>query len=62
MRFRRTDAKYAVDTLMFLSLVGIVVIGFLMAFIIPEGPAPFDSRPPLNVKYPSPPSMKEKSS
>jgi hypothetical protein len=38
MRLRRTDWKYAVDTLMFLCLLGIVAIGFLMAFVIPEGP------------------------
>jgi small-conductance mechanosensitive channel len=39
MRLSRTDWKYAVDTVMFLSLLGIVAIGLLMAFVIPEGPA-----------------------
>ena len=39
MRLSRTDWKYLVDTLMFLSLLGIVAIGLLMAFVIPEGPA-----------------------
>jgi hypothetical protein len=39
MKISRTDWKYAVDTLMFLSLLGIVAIGLLMAFVIPEGPA-----------------------
>lgn len=37
MKFSRTDWKYVVDTLMFLCMVGIVAIGLLMAFIIPEG-------------------------
>jgi hypothetical protein len=39
MRLSRTDWKYLVDTLMFLSLLGIVAIGLLVAFVIPEGPA-----------------------
>jgi len=37
MKLTRTDWKYIVDTLMFLCLVGIVVIGLLMGFVIPEG-------------------------
>jgi hypothetical protein len=39
MRLSRTDWKYAIDTLMFLALLGIVAIGLLMAFVLPEGPA-----------------------
>lgn len=39
MKLSRTDWKYAVDTLMFLAFLGVVVIGVLMAFVIPEGPA-----------------------
>jgi hypothetical protein len=35
----RTDRKYAVDTLMFLCIVGMVAIGLLMAFVIPGGRA-----------------------
>jgi Domain of unknown function (DUF4405) len=37
MKFTRTDWKYVVDTLMFLCMVGIVLIGLLMGFVIPEG-------------------------
>ena len=37
MKLSRTDWKYTVDTLMFLCLVGIVLIGLLMGFVIPEG-------------------------
>jgi hypothetical protein len=37
MKFTRTDWKYLVDTLMFLCIVGIVLIGLLMGFVIPEG-------------------------
>jgi len=39
MKFSRTDWKYVVDTLMFLCILGIVAIGVLMAFFIPEGRA-----------------------
>lgn len=39
MKLSRTDGKYAVDTLMFLAFLGVVAIGVLMAFVIPEGPA-----------------------
>jgi hypothetical protein len=35
---KRTDWKYAVDVLMFLSMLGIIVIGFLMAFAMESGP------------------------
>jgi hypothetical protein len=34
----RTDLRYIVDTLMFLCILGVVVIGLLQAFVIPEGP------------------------
>ena len=37
MKLSRTDWKYIVDTLMFLCVVGIVLIGLLMGFVIPEG-------------------------
>jgi len=37
MKLSRTDWKYAVDTLMFLCMAGIVLIGLLMGFVIPEG-------------------------
>jgi len=37
MKITRTDWKYVVDTLMFLCMVGIVLIGLLMGFVIPEG-------------------------
>jgi hypothetical protein len=38
MKLDRTDWKYIVDTLMFLCILGIVAIGLLMGFVIPEGP------------------------
>lgn len=37
MKLSRTDWKYLVDTLMFLFLLGVTLIGLLMAFVIPEG-------------------------
>ena len=37
MKLTRTDWKYVVDTLIFLCMVGIVLIGLLMGFVIPEG-------------------------
>ena len=37
MKIGRTDWKYAVDTLMFLCVLGLVATGLLMAFVIPEG-------------------------
>lgn len=37
MKITRTDWKYIVDTLMFLCMVGIVLIGLLIGFVIPEG-------------------------
>ncbi len=37
MKPSRTDWKYVVDTLMFLCVSGIVLIGLLMGFVIPEG-------------------------
>lgn len=39
MKLSRTDWKYAVDTLMFLAFLGIVAVGVLMAFVVPEGRA-----------------------
>jgi hypothetical protein len=38
MKLDRTDWKYIVATLMFLCTLGIVAIGLLMGFVIPEGP------------------------
>jgi len=35
---KKTDWQYLVDTLLFLCIVGIVVIGFLMGLFIPKGP------------------------
>jgi multisubunit Na+/H+ antiporter MnhB subunit len=37
---KKNDWKYAIDTLMFVSLIGIVVVGLLLAFVIPRGSAP----------------------
>jgi len=37
MKLSRTDWKYIVDTLMVLCMLGIILIGLLMAFVIPEG-------------------------
>ena len=37
MKLSRTDWKFAVDTLMFVTILGVVAIGVLMAFFIPEG-------------------------
>jgi len=34
----RTDWKYLVDTLLFICIVGIALIGFLMGLVIPKGP------------------------
>ena len=36
---KKSDWQYLVDTLLFLSVVGIALIGFLMGFVIPKGPA-----------------------
>lgn len=45
MKLTKTDWKYVVDTLMFLCMVGIVLIGLLMGFVIPEGRlGPFQSK------------------
>lgn len=35
---KKSDWQYLVDTLLFLSIVGITVIGFLMGLVIPKGP------------------------
>jgi len=37
MKLSRTDWKYVIDTLMVLSILGVTLIGLLMAFVIPEG-------------------------
>jgi len=36
---KKNNLKYLVDTLLFLSMVGVAFIGFLMAFFLAEGPA-----------------------
>jgi hypothetical protein len=36
---QRTDWKYFVDVLLFLSILGIMAIGFLLGFVIPRGPS-----------------------
>ncbi|MGD8534686.1 MAG: DUF4405 domain-containing protein [Candidatus Aminicenantes bacterium] len=36
---KKTDWQYLVDTLLFLCIVGIIFIGFLMGFVLPQGPA-----------------------
>ena len=38
-RRRKTDLKFWVDVLLFLSAVGLVVIGLLLGFVLPKGPA-----------------------
>lgn len=37
MKLSRTDWKYIVDTMMVLCMLGIIFIGLLMGFVIPEG-------------------------
>ncbi len=36
---KKTDWKYLVDVLMFLFMVGIILVGILLAFVLKEGPA-----------------------
>jgi len=36
---KKTSWKYLVDVLMFLAMIGIILIGLLLAFILKEGPA-----------------------
>jgi len=40
---KKTDWQYLIDTLLFLCIVGIVVIGFLMGLVIPKGPTAAES-------------------
>lgn len=40
---KKTDWQYLVDTLLFLCIVGIAVIGFLMGLVIPKGPTAAES-------------------
>ncbi len=40
---KRTTWQYLVDTILFISVIGLVVIGFLLAFVIPKGPAASES-------------------
>jgi len=39
---KKTDWKYLVDTLLFICITGIAFIGFLLGFIISEGPTVFE--------------------
>jgi hypothetical protein len=36
---KKTDWKYLVDVFMFLAMVGIILVGLLLAFVLKEGPA-----------------------
>jgi len=36
---KKTDWQYLVDTLLFLCVVGIILIGFLMGLVLPKGPS-----------------------
>lgn len=36
---KKTNWKYLVDVLMFLAMIGIILIGLLLAFVLKEGPA-----------------------
>ena len=36
---KKTDLRFYIDTLLFISIVGIVLIGFLLGFALEEGPA-----------------------
>jgi hypothetical protein len=36
---KKTDWKYLVDVLMFLFMIGIMLVGILLAFVLKEGPA-----------------------
>ena len=36
---KKSDWQYVVDTLLFLCIVGIALIGFLMGFFLPKGPS-----------------------
>lgn len=40
---KKTDWQYLVDTLLFLCIVSITIIGFLMGLVIPKGPASLES-------------------
>ena len=37
-KMKKSDWQYLIDTLLFLSIVGIALIGFLMGLVIPKGP------------------------
>lgn len=40
---KKANWQYLIDTLLFISVVGVVIIGFLLAFVIPKGPSAADS-------------------
>lgn len=40
---KKTDWQYLVDTLLFICIVGIAIIGFLMGLVIPKGPKAAES-------------------
>jgi len=41
---KKADMKYLVDSLLFISMVGIILIGLLLAFFLAEGPVQDESR------------------
>jgi len=43
LEMKRVSWQYLTDTLLFISVVGVVIIGFLLAFVIPKGPSATDS-------------------
>ena len=40
---KKSDWQYLVDTLLFISIMGIVIIGFLLGLVIPKGPSVAES-------------------
>ena len=36
---KKTELRFYIDAFLFISIVGIVLIGFLLGFVLPEGPA-----------------------
>jgi hypothetical protein len=36
---KKADVRFAVDGLLFISIIGVVLIGFLLGFVLPKGPA-----------------------
>ena len=40
---KKTNWKYLVDTILFICIVGLAVIGFILGFVVPKGPAVSES-------------------